>query len=114
MRAVEKIWQSRFASLLSGSKAPFTPLDPDADVNKGGYNALDFDAGLKQLQALRATTITDLKDINPEDLALTALHPKYGPMSIQDALIRMESHDRGHADQFRRTLEAIKAGAVTA
>ena len=98
-------WMRRIAMILDqGSTAIFAPLE-----REGGFEAnaarplpelLDEFATLRRqnLESLR------LRNLQPEDLERTGIHPAFGSVTLRQLLATWTAHDMAHLLQISRTM----------
>ena len=108
MLDVETLWQHRMDGLLNKTMTHFQAMDPDKEATKNKYNEKSYDAGIMLLREAREKTHLLVRNLSDKDLELTGIHSKYGPMNILAILETMKGHDRTHAAQLERTLEAVR------
>jgi uncharacterized damage-inducible protein DinB len=107
MLDVELLWQSRFAKLLDNGEREFQAMNPDVVAKVNKYNEQNYDGGLSSLREARMATLSTVESFTEDELNTTAIHPKYGEISILRMLEIMTGHDRQHAGQLDRTLAKL-------
>lgn len=104
LRDFEQLWQSRLQLALTQDNPTFGPFDPIALVTANDYAGQDFAAVWAERTALRAESIAMLDALTDEQWSRTALHARFGPISVVELKIQLPLHDLDHAEQIARIL----------
>ena len=80
--------------------------DPDEVARARGDCALPIAALLAELAEVRPQSAALVRGLGAADLARTGLHPKVGPLSVNDILQEWVHHDRNHIKQALTNVQA--------
>jgi len=105
---LEALWTGRLDDLLVGAERL-----READLKNAATHAADHDNRemcvlLLRFRRLRANMVRSLEDLEDDDLARTALHPRLEqPMSTVDLFFFVAEHDDHHLASITRLLTGI-------
>ncbi len=98
-------WITRTEIILSNNATKtFTPFDRFAQFEESkGKTVSEL---LNEFQNLRSKSLTTLKakEITPEDLKKTGIHPHFGAVTLAQLLATWVAHDLGHLAQISRVM----------
>ncbi len=104
----EPILRARIEGALKTPDFVITPYDETQRAEDGAYSSKDPQASLRLFLAERARTVALLATLTDEQLALTAIHPENGPMTVSDLAGFFLGHDAYHIDQLLEYLAEPK------
>lgn len=98
-------WIARTEIILSdGSAKTFTPFDRFAQFEESkGKTMLQLLDEFKNLREQNLTIIKS-KNLTPEDLQRTGIHPAFGTVTLEHLLSTWVAHDLGHIAQICRVM----------
>jgi quercetin dioxygenase-like cupin family protein len=107
---LELVYAVRLRTILAdadygGGDAPLPALAQDAWVERVHRREPLHETIAELLEQLwfhRRMNLALRERLSAEELARTGVHPQYGPITIDDALDRMEKHDEKHLAQIER------------
>lgn len=101
----ETDWMAR-ARIIVARRADgrFTPYDRFRHLARNAERSLD--SLLDEFATLRAANIDELRGwrLGEADLALTGIHPNFGPVTLRQLLATWVAHDLGHVAQVARVM----------
>lgn len=98
-------WIPRARLILAGEpRATFTPFDREGFFEEA--RAMPLDRLVDMFADLRARSVATLDGwaIGDRELAMTARHPEFGPVTLRQLLATWVAHDLGHVVQISRTM----------
>jgi len=98
-------WMPRLEMILEhGPSRTFPPFDREAQFAESEKKALG--ALLDEFGALRRDGLRRLAalDLQPEQLALTGMHPAFGAVTVRQLLATWTAHDLAHLVQINRVM----------
>ena len=101
----ETDWMSRARIILAqGPDLRFVPFDRFAHRTRDPHRSIG--ALLDEFSGLRRANLAQLVEwnIQPAQMALTGIHPKFGTVTLEQLLATWMVHDLGHLAQVSRVL----------
>lgn len=98
-------WLVRANLVLSDQEnKTFAPFDRFAQFEESQGKTIS--ELLKEFQKLRVKNLSDLKskNITPDDLTKTGIHPAFGKVTLEQLLATWVAHDLGHMAQIARVM----------
>ncbi len=96
-------FRARIFSTLEDPARAWPPIDPEGDIERRGYNALDPAETLRRFEVARAETVEQLAALEEPDW--TTVHvSKLGDLRAGDVLASLVAHDALHLRQVARRL----------
>ena len=83
------------------------PAAPERWARDRQYLRNDPAEALGAFRRLREGTLVHLAALSPEQWRRAGMHPRRGPLTVEDFVSDMAWHDDNHVDQLRRALSAI-------
>lgn len=110
LRDYEAIFLERARLTIEQENAPLPFPDPDQMALDQRYNEQDLGAAYAEWVKRREAFLAYLEQLDEAAWERTAIHPRRGPMSLQDQLALCAWHDVNHFEQITRILAERKAG----
>jgi hypothetical protein len=104
LRDAEERALARDRLMRDQDNPPILGYDQEELARLGNYAAADLRAALASFIALRATHVSELAALTPEQWQRQGLHSDVGPISIGGHIAHMASHDAVHCAQIARQL----------
>ena len=104
-------WIPRMEIILGLGDKNFIPFDRFAQFNDSKGKSLDD--LLDEFSSLRSSNISKLKAaVSDSDLQKTGIHPKFGPVTLEQLLAAWVAHDLTHIYQISRVMARQYGAAV--
>ena len=105
-------WIPRMEIILGLGDKNFIPFDRFAQFNDSKGKSLDD--LLDEFSSLRSSNISKLKAaaLSDSDLQKTGIHPKFGPVTLEQLLAAWVAHDLTHIYQISRVMARQYDAAV--
>jgi hypothetical protein len=103
----EIVMSSRYRFVLAHDEPALLGYDQDLWVDRLHGDTDDIDAMLDLFETLRRANISLWNDTPAERKQRVGMHAERGPESYELAFLMIAGHDRFHATQARRALEAF-------
>ena len=105
---LEPLWQGRLDDIVSGIKE-MRPADlQNKKTYMANHNAVPVEALLKNFRQIRMQNVDRLEQLSPEQVFLTALHPRLKtPMRIMDLYLFVAEHDDHHLARITGLIKII-------
>ena len=104
-------WIPRMEIILGLGDKNFIPFDRFAQFNDSKGKSLDD--LLDEFSSLRSSNISKLKAaVSDSDLQKTGIHPKFGPVTLEQLLAAWVAHDLTHIYQISRVMARQYDAAV--
>jgi uncharacterized damage-inducible protein DinB len=109
---LEPLWQGRLEDILNG-KTDLRPTDlANRKTSEANHNAVPMETLLQRFRQIRKQTVDLLKDLNEEQIWMSALHPRLKtPMRTMDLFLFVAEHDDHHLariTELGRLIESSK------
>jgi hypothetical protein len=101
----------RLRRLIAEDEPVLQGYDEMAYSRRLHYDARPIGPSLAAMRAARASTIEILHRLTDAEWARTGTHTEQGPYSVEAWLRDYAPHPHDHADQARRVVDAVRAGA---
>ncbi|MED4602386.1 DinB family protein [Paenibacillus validus] len=105
----EMVGVDRMKRTLSEPNPLLFKFDPDAWASRMDYQSLDMQLYLTLFQALRASMVSVLTALKPEDWERTAVHNVTGKHTLEDIVRMFDRHVDTHIRQIERNKQAYAA-----
>lgn len=109
----ETDWMVRARLIVGqGPDRRFAPFDRTRHL--GANRGRSLEELLDRFAVLRTANLTELRamHLGPDDLALTGVHPEFGPVTLSQLLATWVVHDLGHVAQIGRVMAKQYGAAV--
>jgi hypothetical protein len=103
----EIVSSGRYRWILAHDEPPLLGYDQDLWVERLGHRDEDPEELLATLEALRAANLSLWSRLSGEQRARIGMHAERGPESVDLTFRLIAGHDRFHAAQARRALDAL-------
>ena len=102
-------YQVRLQRTLTESHPVLASLDTEALARERRYGDADATTVLASFRAARATTVSLLSELTPEQFGRTAVFDGYGPVTVRGLVHYLCSHDQQHLAGLQWLLGKVEA-----
>ncbi|UCC45673.1 MAG: DinB family protein [Candidatus Zixiibacteriota bacterium] len=106
---LEPIWAGRLDDFLNGAER-LRPADlENRKTHEANHNESSINHLISEFRVIREQFVARLDDLNPDQVSLTALHPRLDqPMRVIDSVFFVAEHDDHHLDRINHLAQVFR------